>query len=185
MALTEKLQLIIDADGKGAVRGLEKVGASADRNLGKTDDRLGRVGAQLTSFGTATVAAAAVAGAGLYKVAQSASAYGEQVSRATKVFGDDAVPQLEDFADSAAETAGISKTAALEAANNFAAFGKQAGLTGTELSSFSEVLVQSAGDFASLNDIPVDQAILAFGSALSGEAEPLKRFGIDVSDTAV
>ena len=185
MALTEKLQLIIDADGKGAIRGLEGVGAAADRNLGKTDDRLNRVGAGLTSFGTATVAAAAVAGAGLYKVAQSASAYGEQVSRATKVFGDEATPDLEAFADSAAETAGISKTAALQAASNFAAFGRQAGLTGKDLAGFSEEMVQSAGDFASLNDIPVDEAILAFGSALSGEAEPLKRFGVDVSDAAV
>lgn len=184
MALSERLQLIIDADGKGAISGLNKVGAAADRNLGKTDDRLARVGGALTSFGAATVAAAAVAGAGLYNVAQSASAYGEQVNAAGVIFGDSA-ELVEEFGESASKSAGLSKTAATEAANNFGKMGKAAGLTGDDLAGFSISLVQLAGDLASFNDVEPAQVIQDLGSALQGQSEPMRKYGVFLDDNAL
>lgn len=183
--LTERLQILITADAKGAAREFDKIGAAADKSLGKADDRVQKLSAGLTSFGTQAVLAAGVAGAGLFKVAESASAYGEQVSRATKTFGDEAVPVLEEFAAAAADTAGISKTAALQGASTFAAFAKQAGLSGQAAADMSTGLVQLAGDFASFVDIAPEEALTVFTSALSGEQEAIKRYGIDMSAAAV
>ena len=43
-------------------------------------------------------------------------------------------------------------------------------------------LVQLASDMASFNNTSVDDALLALRSGLSGETEPLKRFGIALSE---
>lgn len=181
---TEVLRLIIDADGKGAVRGVESVGDAADKNLGRVDGRLDRVGAAMTSFGATTVAAAAVAGAGLYKFAQSASDYGEAASAAGVIF-DDASDIIEDFGEQASKTAGISKTAAVDAANQFGTFGKAAGLAGDDLALFSTDLVQLAGDLASFKNTTPQEAVEALGAALRGESEPLRRYGVLLDDATL
>jgi hypothetical protein len=67
----------------------------------------------------------------------------------------------------------------LDAAANFAIFGKSAGLSGEELVKFSTEFVSLAGDLSSFNNVSQDDAINAIGSALRGEAEPLRRkFGV-------
>ena len=54
MALTEKLQILITADGRAAQAEFNKVGKSAEQSLGKTDDRLQRLSGQMVSFGATT-----------------------------------------------------------------------------------------------------------------------------------
>lgn len=184
MALREKLQVIVDADVGGFVRGMDKSAAAADR-LGKSTDKLDALSGKLTSFGVGALGAGAVAAVGLNKLAQSASNYGEALNKATVIAGKQGVKALSEFADTAADTAGISKTAALDAASGFAALGKQAGFTGPQLSKFSTGLVQLAGDLASFNNTTVDDALQALKSGLQGETEPLKRFNIFLNDTAL
>jgi hypothetical protein len=46
----------------------------------------------------------------------------------------------------------------------------------------SITLVQLAADLASFNNTPIEEAIVALRSGLSGEAEPLKRFGVAIND---
>jgi hypothetical protein len=179
---TELLRLVIDADGRGAIQGLEKVGAASDRELGRADDKLKKVGASLTSFGATAVTAAGVASVGLFKLADAASAYGEQISAATKIFGAESIKPLEDFADAASETAGISKTLALQVSNNFGSLGKQAGFTGDQLVKFSTRLTQLGGDLASFKDTTVEEALQAIQSGLQGESEPLRRYGVFLDD---
>jgi len=181
----ERLQILVDGNASGAIREFQKVGASADRELGRAEDKVAKLSAGLTSYGTAAVAGASVAAVGLSKLANSAADYGEALNKATVIVGDKAVKQLEDFAESASKTAGISKTAALDAASGFAALGKQAGLTGDPLGKFSTDLVQLAGDLASFNNTTVDESLQALKSGLQGETEPLKRFNIFLNDAAL
>ena len=183
--MLERLQILVDGNASGAIREFQKVGASADRELGRAEDKVAKLSAGLTSYGTAAVAGASVAAVGLSKLANAASDYGEAVNKATVIVGDKAVGRLEDFAQSASKTAGISKTAALDAAAGFAALGKQAGLTGDPLGKFSTDLVQLAGDLASFNNTTVDEALGALKSGLQGETEPLKRFNIFLNDAAL
>ena len=153
--MLERLRILVDGNAQGAIREFEKLGAAADRELGKTDDRLQKLSAGLTNFGAGAVAGGAVAIGGLKMLADSASAYGEQVSAATVTFGEEGAAQLEKFAEAAADTANISKTEATKAANGFATFARQAGLTGTAATKFSTDLVQLAGDISSFRDISV------------------------------
>ena len=184
MAL-ERLQILVDGNAQGAIREFEKLGQAADRELGKTDDRLNRISASLTSFGTGLLAGGAVAIGGLKQLANSASDYGEQVSAATVIFGEEGAAQLEQFAEAASDTANISKTEATKAANSFATFARQAGLTGTAAVKFSTDLVQLAGDISSFRDISVADALAALQSGLAGEGEPIRRLGGDISDVAL
>jgi len=185
MALLERLQILVDGNASGAIREFQKVGAAADRELGRTEDKLLKISNQLTSFGTGLLAGSAVAAVGLSKLATAASDYGEAVNKATVILGGESVKQLEDFAGAASKTAGISKTAALDAAAGFGALGKQAGLTGDPLAKFSTDLVQLAGDLASFNNTTVDESLQALKSGLQGETEPLKRFNIFLNDAAL
>jgi hypothetical protein len=185
MALLERLQILVDGNASGAIREFQKVGATADRELGRTEDKLDKISNQLTKFGTGLVTGSAVAAVGLSKLATAASDYGEAVNKATVILGEQSVKQLEDFAGAASKTAGISKTAALDAAAGFGALGKQAGLTGDPLAKFSTDLVQLAGDLASFNNTTVDESLQALKSGLQGETEPLKRFNIFLNDAAL
>jgi hypothetical protein len=185
MALLERLQILVDGNASGAIREFQKVGAVADRELGRTEDKLAKLSNRLTSFGTGLLAGGAVAVGGLKQLADSASAYGEQVSAATVTFGEEGAKKLEEFAEAAADTANISKTEATKAANGFAAFARQAGLTGTAAADFSTNLVQLAGDISSFRDISVEDALAALQSGLAGEGEPIRRLGGDISDVAL
>lgn len=184
-SIVERLQLVITADGKQAVGELTKFGVAADQQVGKLDDRLQRTGARMAGFGATTMAASAVAGVGLYKLANAASAVSEQLSATGVVFGKSLVPGLERYASTAAATAGISKALALQVSNNFGTMGKAAGLTGEDLSGFSTQLTQLGGDLASFKDTTVDEALAAIQSGLQGESEPLRRYGVFLDDATL
>ena len=86
MALLERLQILIDADGKGAVREFQRVGTTADRELSRVEDRTQKMSAGLTTFGAGAVTASAVAAVGLGKLAMTASDYGEAISASSVIF---------------------------------------------------------------------------------------------------
>jgi hypothetical protein len=129
------------------------------------------------AFKVATAAAAAFAiKIGIDSI-KAASDLGETISKVGVLFGDSA-KDIEEFAGKAAQSLGQTKQQALDAAANFAIFGKSAGLSGEELVKFSTEFVSLAGDLSSFNNVSQDDAINAIGSALRGEAEPLRRFGV-------
>jgi polyhydroxyalkanoate synthesis regulator phasin len=71
VALSERLAIIIDANGAGAVREFNKVGKSADKELGKSTDRTRQLGASLTQVGAVMVGVGAVLVGGAIKAAQA------------------------------------------------------------------------------------------------------------------
>jgi hypothetical protein len=73
----------------------------------------------------------------------------------------------------------------LDAAATFATFGKSAGLSGKDLSKFSIDFVKLSSDLASFNNTSPEEAINAIGSALRGEAEPLRRYGVLLDDASL
>ena len=85
------------------------------------------------------VADAAMAGLGA-KAIDLAVDFEESLSKAQQIFGEGA-KNIETAADGAATAVGMSSAEFLEAASSFGVFGKAAGLTGDELSTFSTDLV--------------------------------------------
>ena len=166
-----------------------------DKGLGKAQKALGAFGVDAnkgfagltksTLIATAAIGAAVGAvGAFAYKAIQAASDFNEAISKNKVVFGA-IFKEVEAFARTANTALGVSETAALQAAGTFAMFGKAAGLAGKDLSDFSLDLVTLASDLASFNNTSVDDAITALGSALRGEAEPLRKYNVLLSDATL
>jgi hypothetical protein len=114
----------------------------------------------------------------------AASDLEENLSKVNVVFGEGAA-SIENFAKTAASSLGQSQNAVLQAAGTFGTFGKAAGLSGQDLATFSNDFTALASDLASFNNTTPEQAINAIGSALRGEAEPLRQFGVLLSDSAL
>lgn len=160
------LSILLHADTTGFAKGL----ASAQSNMEKFSAKLDGASRK------ASVALAGFAAAG-FDAVQSASDLNESLSKSSVIFAENA-KEVQDWAKTAAKSTGLSNTAALEAASNFALLGKQAGLSGKELNTFSMDFTQLAADLASFNNTSVDEAVIALGAGLRGESEPLRRFGI-------
>ena len=77
---------------------------------------------------------------------------------------------------------GISKQAALEATGTYGNLLQAFGVAQPKAVEMSTTLVQLAGVLASFNNTSVEDAIQALRSGLSGETEPLKRFGVAIND---
>ena len=153
--------------------GIGGVGGSAGKQFSK-----GFGGALKGLIGPAVFAGASIAITQFGKQAVGmASAFEAEFEGVNQTFGA-AAKSVQDFADNAAYSAGISETAALQAAKGFGGFANAAGLAASEAATFSTDLVQAAGDLASFNDVPVDQALAAISSGLAGQSEPLRQFSI-------
>jgi len=156
----------------------------ADKGVNEAQKAFGDLSKSTLIAGAAIGAAVTAVAAFGYSAIQKASDFNEAISKNTVVFG--AISkEVENFAQTAGRALGISETAALAAAGTFAIFGKSAGLAGKDLSDFSIELVTLAADLASFSNTSVDDAINALGSALRGEAEPLRKYGVLLDDATL
>jgi len=151
---------------------------SSMKKVGKESESLGK---QFTKMGKVAAAGLAVAGVAAAKFAydagQAASDMAETQSKVKVIFGKSA-GSIEKFAESAAKSLGQSKQSAMDAAANFAIFGKAAGMQGKGLVDFSTNLTTTAADMASFANTTPQEAIDALGAALRGEMEPIRRYGV-------
>lgn len=113
-----------------------------------------------------------------------ASNLAETVSKANVIFGDGA-DEIEAWADTAADAFGQSKRQALDTAAGFAGLFDTVGLSLDQSADYAKDLTELGSDLASFFNTDVDSALQALKSGLSGEAEPLKRFNVFLSETAV
>jgi hypothetical protein len=140
-------------------------------------------GKALAGLGAAGLAIGAT---GFLKDAISqASDLNETVSKTKTIFGGEAYAALDKFSNEAAAKMGLSKSAALDAASSFGIFGKAAGLTGPDLSTFSSSLVGLSGDLASFYNTDPGDAAQAIQSALRGEYESIRRYGVLLDATTL
>ncbi|MDE5858781.1 MAG: hypothetical protein K2H23_00080, partial [Oscillospiraceae bacterium] len=95
-------------------------------------------------------------------------------------FGDGA-QEIYKWADAAAESFGMSSLAAQEYNGTMGAMLKSMGLTDDKVKEMSMDMVGLAGDMASFYNLPVEQAFQKIRSGISGETEPLKQLGINMS----
>jgi hypothetical protein len=165
------------AQAQTAIKGVDDNVKKASGGMDNFVGNLKKVGAALG----ATFAASQVAAFAKESI-MAASGMEESLSKVRVVFGDGAA-QVEAFGKSAAENLGISNQAALEATGTYGNLFQAFGLGQGESQKMSTSLVQLASDMASFNNTSVDDAILALRSGLSGETEPLKKFGVALSET--
>jgi len=182
MAIVVPVITTFDAKGIGkAIANFKKLETGAQKTaftMRALDQSATAVVKTMAKFGVIAVAAAGVVG---NKLVQSASALEESMSKVQVVFGS-ASAEVVRFADEAAKNIGISKQAALEATGTYGNLLQAFGIGQQGAQQMSTQLVQLAADLASFNNANIDDVLLALRSGLSGETEPLKRFGIAIND---
>lgn len=89
--------------------------------------------------------------------------------------------QIEEFAQSAAEAYGLSELAAKQYTGTMGAMLKSSGLATSAAQEMSMALTGLAGDVASFYNLDTDTAFEKIRSGISGETEPLKQLGINMS----
>lgn len=145
-------------------------------------------GAAKAAIGLAAPIAALAGGAGIARFGtesvQVFSGLEDAMGAASVVFGD-SMKIITAQADGASKTLGMTKTQVIDAANTFGTFGKSAGLAGGDLAHFSTDMTKLAGDMASFKGKTPEEAIQAIGSALRGESEPIRSFGVLLDDATL
>lgn len=136
------------------------------------------------------VAATAVAGAttaiGFFakKSIDAASDLQESTNAVRVVYGD-AADAILAIGETSATSLGVARNEFNQAAVRFSAFAERVVGSGGDMAGFIKDISQRATDFASVFNIDVAEALQVFQSGLSGEAEPLKRFGINLLESEV
>jgi hypothetical protein len=181
MAGSRTLKLSILADVDNLKKSLD-TGSKDVQTFGDKITNFGKIaGAAFLAAGVAATGFAIKIGVDAVKAASDLS---ETISKVNVLFGT-ASSDIQEFASSAAGALGQTKQQALDAAATFATFGKAAGLSGQDLSNFSIDFVKLSSDLASFNNTSPEQAINAIGSALRGEAEPLRAYGVLLDDASL
>jgi hypothetical protein len=85
------------------------------------------------------------------------------------------------FAENAAEAFGISKLAALQYTGTLGSITKSMGASIEQSEEWAKVLTGLAGDIASFRNADVESVFKAIRSGITGETEPLKNLGINLS----
>lgn len=178
------VNIISSFDSKGirkAIDDFKKLDTGAQKfeyGLRTLDKGLTTAITNIAKYGAAAAGAAGVIG---YKLVQAGSALEESQSKVGVVFAHNA-DEVRKFAESSAKNLGISEQKALEAAGTYGNLLQAFGLTRQEATDMSLSFVQLAADLASFNNTSIDDALKALRSGLSGETEPLKRYGVAIND---
>lgn len=178
MASEATLKFLLVGEDRSAGKALRNAGRDAE-STGDKFKRLGKVA------GTALAGGLVTAGAAVVKFGQQASDLGETQSKVAQIFGEESSAALDKFAETAGKNLGQSKQQALDAAATFGIIGKSAGKSGTDLVKFSTQMTGLAGDLASFNNSTPEEAIEAIGSAMRGEAEPIRKYGVLLDDATL
>ena len=167
--------------------------AQAESGIKSIDNNVKTAGAGMTKF-TSTLksvgAAMGVAFAGQQLATfakdsiMAASDMNESISKVAVVFGDTA-DAVYKFGETAAKSMGMSNQQALEAAGTYGNLFQALGVTKDKSQEMSLSMVQLAADLGSFNNMSTEDSLNALRSGLSGETEPLKRFGIALNDVTL
>ncbi len=161
-----KVDIISDFNDKGmrsAETGLQKMGRQA--NI------------------AATVIGGALA-AGAIHATGAASDLAESANAVDKVFGD-AVGTIEAFGATAAASAGLSQREFNTLATTTGALLTNMGYSTQAAADATVGLAERAADMASVFNTDVGDALEAVNAGLRGETEPLRRFGVNLTDAAL
>lgn len=161
--------------------GMERRTSSAFGKIGTDVSRgIGRLSTNLLAIGTI---ASGIAVGGIIASVRAASDLNEEIDKAKVVFGE-ASDEVIDFSKNAA-TIGLATSEALGAAGAFGNMFNTIGIAEEESADMSTTMVQLAADMASFNNEDPSEMLDRLRSGLAGEAEPLRRFGVLLSEVTV
>lgn len=184
------VKLVVDASG--AVTGIRNAkGEAVDlgRVFEKTGDGASRFGKIMdVAFGVSLAGVLDQTRSAVFSMAQEVLTLGASLEQADGKFRAvfrDGAPAMQAFLDEFATKAGMSDAAAKDLASSVGSIGAGAGMTGDKLADFSGRVIAAAADLENFNDVPIEETFAAIRSGLTGETEPLKRFGLFLNEAAI
>lgn len=159
-------------------RAVEPAARAASRRFQQVGQRVAAVGRKMTIGLTAPIAA------GLGFATDAASDLGEAVNAASVTF-ERSSGRILSWSKTTARSFGIARTEALTAAAGFGNMLRTSGLATDQAGEMSRRLVELGADMASLHNQDPTEMLDRIRSGLAGEAEPLRRFGVLLSEAAV
>lgn len=154
-----------------------------EKGLKSFSDMVGDIKSKLKSLAMAVTAAFSVkklVDFGRQSI-ETASDLAEVQNVVDTAFGE-SKQKMEDFADTAVKTYGISKLTAKQTGSNFMAMAAGMGLANDSASDMAMALTGLSADMASFYNVGQDVASTALKSIFTGETETLKQFGIVMTD---
>jgi hypothetical protein len=193
LRLSGRPEFVRDADAAGD--SIERMGDRADRAgrhfsglgsfAGALRGPLGLVGgvARTAAVGVTVLGGAAVAGGlALLNMASDAA---ETQSKFATVFGTGESDEVTSWIRGIQSDVHIATQELQDAASTFGVFGQAVGVPQANLGEFSTALAQAGLDLASFSNANPEDVFLALRSGLAGESEPLRQFGIFLSDASL
>ena len=175
MAVSTDILVRFLADTKGVQKGVKEVEGTGSKLKSAAKGMAVAIGGAF---------AAAKIGEFAKDSVKAASDLSESMSKVGVVFGASA-KDVEAWSKSSATSMGLSQQAALEAAGTYGNLAVSLGLPQKQAAEMSTTLTGLAGDLASFNNVPVGDALDALRSGLTGETEPLKKFGVNLNEAAL
>lgn len=190
MANDGQIVFEVTADGKHAIADIKEITRAIQNEANKWDDAAEKSTKNIDNSFSSLLKKLA-AGFSAVKIGQSLLDIGksaisaasdlEEVQNVVDVtFGADS-NKIEQWAKNAGDQFGLTETQAKRFTSTLGAMMKSAGLSGSQITDISTDLAGLAADMASFYNLDFDTAFQKIRSGLSGETEPLKQLGINMS----
>lgn len=173
---SRRLEITIGGDATGAVKAAKDTEAAYGRLGATTQAQTASITKNLVGLGVAYVGVR-----GAFSAADAASSLDESLSKSNQVFAENA-KVIENWSKDSAENLGISQQAAIEAAATYGNLFAAMKIAPDVSAKMSTSLVGLASDLASFNNADPTDVLEALRSGLTGEVEPLRKFGINLND---
>lgn len=180
--VSQTFRALIEADAKGAVKNLEKFNGEVDKATVGAAKKTDQLSAAFSRVGRVIGSAAIVEG--FRRSIDAASDLEESVNAVNVTFGKAANGILE-LSEDSARGVGLASAEFNGLAVQFSSFAERVAGDGGSVVQTIDDITKRAADFASVMNLDVNEAARIFQSALAGETEPIKKFGIDMSAATV
>ena len=181
----------ITADGKQAIASVKDVTAAIDREAKKWDSSAKDATTSMESSFSSMLkkVAAGFSAAAVVKTltdwgkaaVNAASDLAEVQNVVDVTFGNAGAAKIESWSKKAGKQFGLTETQAKQFTSTLGAMMKSSGLAGDEIVDMSTDLAGLAADMASFYNLDFDTAFQKIRASISGETEPLKQLGINMS----
>lgn len=178
----EKLQVIIEAQTKEYMSAMKKVQEQTVNTTKKINSQVDKIKGAFNKIGT--VVGIALSVAAIVNFGKSCINLGSdlaEVQNVVDVTFKGLSERINQFSKNAIEQFGLSELSAKQYSSTMGAMLKSMGFTSSAAADMSMELTGLAGDMASFYNLSGDDAFAKIRSGISGETEPLKQLGINLS----
>ena len=190
MASDGQIVFEVTADGKHAIADIKDITRAIQQESGKWDDAAkqstdnisnsfsGMLKKIIAGFSAIKIGKALL---DIGKDAIEAASALEEVQNVVDVTFGAGASQIDQWAKNAGTQFGLTETQAKKFTSTLGAMMKSSGMAGDEIVSMSTDLAGLAADMASFYNLDFEEAFQKIRSGISGETEPLKQLGINMS----